>query len=84
MIREPHNDDVIAFDPKSVNGHTVFKIQNIKRNFLDFLSTAKGAYFSYSQAFQGGFKCEVMTEDNAGWRKAKIRLVFQIEIEDEE
>ena len=79
----PDNDDVIAFNPKNVNGHTVFKIHQIKRNFLNSLSSGNGSYFPYSQAFAGGFNCEIMTTNNSGWRKAKIRLVFQIELDEQ-
>ena len=83
MIRFPEDDDVLSFNPREVNCHPIYKAGSLKQKFCTFLQNSqKNSQIPFFKIFSEGHKLEVMTTSHAGWRKARLKIVFQIEFDD--
>ena len=78
------DDDVIDFQDLSINGQKIVKFSSLK-NCLDIVASGRDrGNETFERMVEDNVDCMIMTADKAGWRKGKIKIVFQVEIEDQE
>lgn len=81
------NNDVIAISEKfkdEFNAGNTLKIQQLLEEYKEYIMESNES--SKSEICTQGIECEVLRKDvtSKGWRKGKIKFVFQFEPEEAE
>jgi hypothetical protein len=80
MIRFLDDNDVVSFPLNSIGGHHVFKVSDLKHALRECLRGKDPQKYLETLLSVSGPTCEVMSIDNPGWRKGRIRMILQFEI----
>ena len=84
MIRFPEDDDVVSWRTPYINGKATLRIFELKQILCETFASLPGDMRKLQALLGDGKNCEIMTVDRAGWKKGKVRITIQLEIDEEE
>lgn len=82
MIRVPDDNDVVMFEGSFISGKQTLIIRELKQ-FLQECFYKHPNYNKYiNRLIHEGMSCQIMTTDSPGWKRGRVKIVFQIEIDE--